>query len=266
MRHALTASIVGFVVAGALVSGISEAHAQPRTRNVYVSVVDKQGLPVTDLQAADFEVKVGGKAQDVVTVQPATVPFRIALIVADGGTGAFQRGLALFMQRLLGKAEFSLTSVIVQPEKIVDYTPDAATLSAGLGRLGPRGTADRRPAHRGHPGRDEDCSQRDQTAGHRRRESWRRRRDGRLREGRARGPSEERRHPVCHFHRGRGSQGAVSGPVGHLLRAGPGCRCRPRGQRVQPRAGARRRFEGIRRTSRSGHLDDDVPVHRAAGE
>src|SRR6185503_17162444 len=79
------------------------------------------------------------KVQNVVTVQPATVPFRVALVVADGGTGAFQRGLGLFMQRLLGKAEFSLISVIVQPETIVDYTPDAGTLSAGLNRLGPRG-------------------------------------------------------------------------------------------------------------------------------
>jgi hypothetical protein len=104
-----------------------------------VTAVDKQGSPVTDLQAAEFELKVGGKAQQIVSAQPATVPFRIAILDSDGGTGAFQRGLGLFMQRLLGKAEFSLTSVIVQPETIVDYTPDGAALSAGLGRMGPRG-------------------------------------------------------------------------------------------------------------------------------
>jgi VWFA-related protein len=138
MPQRVTSSIVGVLVAGLLAAGAGAA-AQPRTRTVYVTAVDKQGSPITDLQAAEFEVKVGGKVQEIVGAQPATVPFRIALVDADGGTGAFQRGLALFMQRLLGKAEFSLTSVIVQPEKIVDYTPDAAALSAGLSRMGPRG-------------------------------------------------------------------------------------------------------------------------------
>jgi VWFA-related protein len=138
MRQMFTSWIAGVVVVGVLAAGAT-VHAQPRTRNVYVTAVDKQGSPITDLQAADFEVKLGGKVQEVVSAQPATVPFRIAIIDADGGTGAFQRGLALFMQRLLGKAEFSLISVIVQPETVVDYTPDGGALSAGLGRMGPRG-------------------------------------------------------------------------------------------------------------------------------
>jgi VWFA-related protein len=138
MRQVLRSSIAGVVVAGVLSAGAT-AGAQPRTRTVFVTAIDKQGSPVADLQAADFEVKVGGKVQDVVSVQPAAVPYRVALIDADGGTGAFQRGLALFMQRLLGKAEFALISVIVQPEVVVDYTPEAAPLSAGLSRLGPRG-------------------------------------------------------------------------------------------------------------------------------
>lgn len=113
---------------------------QARTRTVYVSVTDKQGQPVTDLQAAEFEVKVAGKLRDVVSVEePAKIPLRIALLVADQGTGAFQLGLAKFMQRLLGRAEFSLISVIVQPEKVVDFSHEGRELSAGLSRLGPRG-------------------------------------------------------------------------------------------------------------------------------
>jgi VWFA-related protein len=112
---------------------------QQKTRTVYVSVADKSGAAVTDLQAADFEVKVAGKPQTVASAAAATVPLRIALLVADQGTGAFQQGIARFMQKLLGHAEFALISVIAQPEKVVDYSPDGAALSAGLGRLGPRG-------------------------------------------------------------------------------------------------------------------------------
>ena len=112
---------------------------QPRTRTVYVSVTDKQGQPITDLQATEVEVKVAGKPRDVVSVEPAKIPLRIALLVADQGTGAFQMGLAHFMQKLLGHAEFALTSVIVQPEKVVDFSHEGRDLSAGLSRLGPRG-------------------------------------------------------------------------------------------------------------------------------
>src|SRR5262249_46286868 len=77
--------------------------------------------------------------QTIVGAAEAKTPLRIALVVADQGTGAFQLGLARFMQTLLGHAEFSLTSVIVQPEKIVDFSPDGRVLSEGLNRLGPRG-------------------------------------------------------------------------------------------------------------------------------
>jgi VWFA-related protein len=111
----------------------------PSTRTIYVSVTDKEGQVVTDLQAAEFEVKVAGKPRDVVSAEEAKIPLRIALLVADQGTGAFQRGLAQFMQKLLGHAEFALTSVILQPERVVDYSHEGAALSAGLSRLGPRG-------------------------------------------------------------------------------------------------------------------------------
>jgi hypothetical protein len=138
-----TSPILGLVVVSAVVLGSRSidivAGAFQPTNTVHVSVADKNGSGVTDLQAADVEVKVGGKKRDVVTVRPAVVPMRIAILVSDGGTGGFQQGLANFMQKLLGSAEFSLTSVIVQPETVVDYTGEGGVLRAGLLRLGPRG-------------------------------------------------------------------------------------------------------------------------------
>jgi VWFA-related protein len=129
-------SMVGSVVFGVL---LTVSLASQSTRTVYVSVTDKKGAPVTDLQQADFEVKVGGKTQEILSVRPATERLRIALLVADGGTGGFQLALARFMRPLQDRAEFALTSVIVQPEKIVEYTTDAAELNMGLRRLGTRG-------------------------------------------------------------------------------------------------------------------------------
>jgi len=141
----LTSSIVGVAVASALVAGSSSIGRvagafQPTTNTVHVSVADRNGSGVADMQAGDFELKVGGKKRDLVTARPAVVPLRIAILVSDAGTGAFQQSIANFMQKLLGRAEFSLVSVIVQPETIVDYTGEAGVLSTALRRLGTRGT------------------------------------------------------------------------------------------------------------------------------
>jgi hypothetical protein len=154
MGHALTSAIVCLVMAGGPVAtahstaaspgssaraSVSPDLVQPPTRSVNVTVTDKSGAAVTDLQAADVEVKVGGKIQEVVSVKEATAPLRIALLVADGGTGIFQFGLQRLIQKLLGRAEFALTSVIVQPEKLIDYSADVPSLRAGLTRVGSRG-------------------------------------------------------------------------------------------------------------------------------
>jgi len=145
MPHALTRPIAGAVLVAVVTafpqSGLS-ARGQaltPQTRTIYVSATDKNGTAITDMRAADFEIKDGGKASTVVSVAPAEIPLRIALLDADQGTGAFQLGIARFMQKLLGHAEFALYSVVVQPEKLVDFSHDGRELSAAVSRLGPRG-------------------------------------------------------------------------------------------------------------------------------
>lgn len=140
MSKRLTSSLAGLCVIGALLTGTSVRVATAQSsRVVYVTAVDKKGAAVTDLEAAEFEVKVGGKRLEVVSADPAQTPMRIALLVGDAGTGGFQGGIANFIRKLTGRAEFLLMSVVVQPETIVDYSSDNGLLLAGLRRLGPRG-------------------------------------------------------------------------------------------------------------------------------
>jgi hypothetical protein len=47
-----------------------------QTRRVYVTAVDGNGVPVTDLTAADFTVKEGGKEREIVKTGPATGPLQ----------------------------------------------------------------------------------------------------------------------------------------------------------------------------------------------
>jgi hypothetical protein len=128
------------VIAGAGSVTIAGQGAAATRRTVYVSVVDKAGAPVTDIKAADLEVKEGGKTMEIVSVTPATAPLRVAIIDSDAGSGAYQSGVQAFMNKLLGNAEFALTTVIVQPKLEHDYSSDPAVLEKGLNAIGRRGT------------------------------------------------------------------------------------------------------------------------------
>jgi VWFA-related protein len=124
-----------FVLAVAVTVGIGAWQAPPSLRTVYVTAVDRNGAPVTDLTAADFTVKEGGKARDVVSAKLATAPMQIALLIDDNGTGVFRYGVGKFIERLLGRAEFSLSTVTGQSQKLVGFTASTEALSEAIARL-----------------------------------------------------------------------------------------------------------------------------------
>lgn len=140
----IRAVIVGALAVPVLAGGPPLRAQSNASRLVLVSAVDKNNVPAKDLALTDLEIKVAGKVQKVLDIRPATGPMRIAVLVADGGTGAFQRGLTQFVQRLYGHAEFQFVSMLPQPEKLGPYAKDQNSLVPVLGRLGTRAGA--RPA------------------------------------------------------------------------------------------------------------------------
>lgn len=118
--------------------GATPAQAEASARTVLVTVSDRMGEPVPGLTPADFAVKVGGKTRDVVHVEPATAPLRIAIIIDDNGTGLFRYGVGKFIEKLQGHAEFSISKVTGQTQKMVDYTSDGRLLGEVLSQLGAR--------------------------------------------------------------------------------------------------------------------------------
>ena len=119
------------------------AGAQPQTRRVYVSALDRIGTPVADLTAADVEVKEGGKTREVVALRPANRPLQIAILVDDNGTGLFRVAIARFIEALIGRAEFSIITVTGQPRKLTEFTPNSDVLREAITQLNARpGTPD----------------------------------------------------------------------------------------------------------------------------
>jgi VWFA-related protein len=140
---ALLASTVLSVAGLSAVSPRQTGTHEGLTRTVYVSVLDKNDVPVTDLGPGDFVVKEGGKTRDVLEAGMANVPLRIALLVDDNGTGIFRYGVVKFIERLQGRAEVALSTVNGQHQKLVDYTADVNLLTAAIGQLTARpGTND----------------------------------------------------------------------------------------------------------------------------
>ena len=122
-------------------SGAVTARARAATaRKFYVSVVDKNGAPVKDLTAADLEVKEGGKVEEV-TLKPASDPLRVALIIADGGTGVYQNAAIAFMNGLARTAEFRVVEVAQQPNQLTDFTSDMQALSGAVPKLARRSSS-----------------------------------------------------------------------------------------------------------------------------
>jgi VWFA-related protein len=130
----IRASLLVLACLPAMVGAAFEPHA----RRVYVSALDHDGAPVTDLTAADFTVKENGKDRAIATVGPATGLLQVAILVDDNGTGLFRVGVARFIEALFGRAEFSISTVTGQTLKLVDYTATAQPLSEAISKLNAR--------------------------------------------------------------------------------------------------------------------------------
>ena len=108
-------------------------------RTVYFAALDAKGASVTDLTAADLAVKEGGKDRAVASLEPATAPMQVSLLVDDGGSGAFQAAVAQFIQTMLGHGQFAIRAFNPQPSRLTDFTEDTGALQAAINGIGPRG-------------------------------------------------------------------------------------------------------------------------------
>jgi len=106
------------------------------THHIYITAVDKDGVPVKDLAPADLKVREDGAIRPVVGIQAATAPLAVALLVDDTGPGLryIREGAGQFIQRLAGRAEIALVS-IGKNITLVDYTTRVDSLYNGVRQL-----------------------------------------------------------------------------------------------------------------------------------
>jgi VWFA-related protein len=150
MIHSILAS--GLAALALLLVDVDRQSASPRrasdaqTRDIYVSVLDGRGVPVTGLTAADFVVREDGLSREVLKAAPATAPMQIMVVIDDSqaatqATQPLREGLTAFVTKLKGRAEIGLVTVGERATSLVPYTTDTAALEKGINRIFPRAGA-----------------------------------------------------------------------------------------------------------------------------
>lgn len=136
-RISVTALVLVCLCAAALF-----ARFETQTRTVYVSAVDKKGAPIVDLTATDIAVTEEGQPQAPITVERATTPMRIAVVVDDRGLGVpeVRAGVSIFIEALRGHAEVGVFSAVRPEATVVDFTTDTQRLLEGIQQLVPMQT------------------------------------------------------------------------------------------------------------------------------
>jgi VWFA-related protein len=133
--------LTSIIAALALWSGsvlTAPGSSQSPVQMLYATVTDGQKAPVLDLTASDFVVKEDGRDCVVSSVERASQPMHIALLIDDSGTGIFHFGLNGLGELLQDRAQLSLGIITNQVQKVFDYTPDSRVWRAGFERTGVR--------------------------------------------------------------------------------------------------------------------------------
>lgn len=129
-----------------LLFGTGLAASQGTDKTIFVSVVDDNGKPVTDMTAADFMVREDTVDREIVSVKKSEQPLAIALLIdtttdTEDYVSDIRNGVKNFLQQIASGSpesrvsiwEFGQASVMIR-----DFTNDHAALEKDAGRLFPK--------------------------------------------------------------------------------------------------------------------------------
>jgi len=141
MQQLMVAALVALSVLGSVQDPAGSKRASDaRTRDIYVSVLDNNGKPVTGLTAADFRVREDNVVREVLSAHAATEPLTISLLIDDSEAAAdaiqyMREALTAFVERLDGKAEIAVATVGERTTIQLDYTTSTVALKRTVGRI-----------------------------------------------------------------------------------------------------------------------------------
>jgi VWFA-related protein len=105
-------------------------------RHVFVTVLDKDGIPIEGLTTEHFAIMESGRERKVLRAEPLQVPMHVAVLVDTSAAGApneiFKSAVVEFVDRLAALNTVAIYSTGYRATLVVPYTRDARQLRAGL--------------------------------------------------------------------------------------------------------------------------------------
>jgi len=119
------------------------AGSDSRDRHVFLTVLDRNDAPVTDLTPADVVVKEDGAVREIVSVARATMPLQIVLLVDDSQaaqalTNRLRESTTAFVHRLAQSNPETAISIWTfgdRPTKVLDFTTSEPVITRATGAL-----------------------------------------------------------------------------------------------------------------------------------
>jgi hypothetical protein len=121
--------------------GAQPVHAQQQGQ-LYISVLDSSGAPVTDLETADISVQVDDIDAKIVRLEPVSKPMKLTVMIDNGQATSsslanLRTALKGFFEAIPADVETSLLTTAPQPRWIVRPTKDRQQLLKGVDLIAP---------------------------------------------------------------------------------------------------------------------------------
>ena len=134
-RQALILAIT--LAVGVAAGTLTRAHAQGDERDVFVSVVDDEGTPITGMTAEHFAIREDGRDREVLRVAPLITPMHVAVLVDTSlGTAVpietYRAAVISFVQRLASLNHVALYTFGERARLVVPFTQDGEHLKNAL--------------------------------------------------------------------------------------------------------------------------------------
>jgi VWFA-related protein len=140
----LLALLAGCFVLAAAAPRLAAQARTPRAtdRVMFVSVLGKDGAPVTTLSAADFTIREDGVRREVLGVEKATEPIWLSLLVDTSQAATpyipdIRRALGPFVKRMAERNRVAIAGFGQRPTVFTDFTRDPALLQKAVDRVFP---------------------------------------------------------------------------------------------------------------------------------
>lgn len=127
--------ILAFCAALALPAGMAQAQ-NSSDKHVFVTVLDKDGLPIDGLTTEHFAIMESGRERRVVRAERLDVPMHVAVLVDTSASGGpnevFKSAVTEFVTRLASLNTVAVYSTGDRAVSVVPFTRDVAQLRSGI--------------------------------------------------------------------------------------------------------------------------------------